>query len=293
MFGSVGILFRVVKENYATLKLKEEIIVFILPCRSTLKDKQITASSKHTWHLALLFGICPVYRVHKLNKALSSSGVCVCACVSMNAMCGVFLPHMIHQSAASKWLQTRLVDSVPRNNIHLVKIDIREARIKRNLTLDIKVSFCSTRGGASGLGNRREGRGRVRARRRLRTEEGRKDTERLKGWRASIRDKKKWWIKEGEARVWWGGKMKQEKKVVEAERWWEERGQQAGKMLKGLRKVKKHIVQKGDSKWETLIKWFDFKLLTMSVYSLILCSVLKEKSFFPAVGRMILSVALI
>ena len=163
----------------------------------------------------------------------------------MNAVCGVFLPHRIHQSAASKWLQTRLVDSVPRNNIHLVKIDIREAKIKRNLTLDIKVSFCSTQGGGRGLGNRREGRGRVRARRSLRTEEGRKNTERPKGWRASVRDKKKWRLQEGEARVWWGVKMKQEKRVEEVERW---RGEQhAGEMLKGLRNVKKHLVQRGDA----------------------------------------------
>lgn len=36
------------------------------------------------------------------------------------------------------------------------------------------------------------------------------------------------------------GNVRQEKKDVEVERQGMERGQQAGKMLKGLRKVKKH-----------------------------------------------------
>lgn len=38
-----------------------------------------------------------------------------------------------------------------------MKIDICEAEIKRNLTLGIKVSFCSAQGGGGGVRNRREG----------------------------------------------------------------------------------------------------------------------------------------
>lgn len=117
-------------------KVHKGIIVFILTLTVSLREQKITVSSKHTWHLALLFGICPVYRS---SIKLCLPQVCMC----MNAMCGVFLPHRIHQIAAGKWLQTRLVYSVHSNNTHLVKIDICEAGIKRNLTSGIKVSFCS------------------------------------------------------------------------------------------------------------------------------------------------------
>ena len=66
----------------------------------------------------------------------------VCVCVHE---CNVWGSYFYRTESTKSLLASDFKHNSHSINIHLVKIDICEAEIKRNLTLGIKVSFCGAR----------------------------------------------------------------------------------------------------------------------------------------------------